>query len=75
MKKAAILSLFGGILHIADFIFFGIHSMKQELFYDFVWSFCSYTSSTSFVNILPLNVIYTVHYISSMSLLQYSVNL
>jgi hypothetical protein len=56
----AILSPFGGISQIDDLILFGIHSTKYDefLFYTF-----NIYSSTSFVDILPLNKAEAVKYL------------
>ena len=60
MKVTAILSPLGGISQTADFILFGIHSTKYELFFDLTFNICS---STSFVLILPLNIAAAVRYL------------
>merc|ERR1712002_863446 len=57
MKVAAILRPLGGISHTAVFTLFGIHSTKYELFLFWMLSICS---STSFMDILPLNTAATV---------------
>jgi hypothetical protein len=51
-KVTAILSPFGGISQIDDLILLGIHSTKYELFLFYTFNICS---STSLVDILPLN--------------------
>ena len=59
-KVTAIFKPFGGISQIDDLILFGIHSTKQDefLFYTF-----NIYSSTSFVDILPLNNADAVRYL------------
>ncbi len=59
-KVTAIFNPFGGISQIEDLILFGIHSTKYEefLFYTF-----NIYSSTSLVDILPLNKAEAVKYL------------
>jgi len=60
MKVTAILSPFGGISQIDDLMLFGIHSTKYEEFLFCTFNICS---STSFVDILPLNIAEAVRYL------------
>merc|ERR1712194_674116 len=60
MKVTDILRPFGGISQIEDLILFGIHSTKYEEFLFWTLSICS---STSLVNILPLNIAQAVRYL------------
>merc|ERR1719382_1494743 len=60
MKVVAILRPFGGISQTLDLMLFGIHSTKYELFLFCTLSICS---STSFMDILPLNTAATVRYL------------
>jgi len=60
MNVTAIFNPFGGISQIDDLMLFGIHSTKYDefLFYTF-----NIYSSTSFVDILPLNIADAVKYL------------
>jgi len=60
MNVTAIFNPFGGISQTADFMLFGIHSTKYELFLALTLSICS---STSLVLILPLNMAQQVKYL------------
>jgi len=51
---------FGGISQIPALMLFGIHSTKYELFLFYTFNICS---STSFVDILPLNMAAAVKYL------------
>merc|ERR1712013_231147 len=60
MKVAAIFKPLGGMSHTAVFTLLGIHSTKQLLFLFWMFNICS---STSFIDILPLNTAATVRYL------------
>jgi len=60
MNVTAIFNPFGGMSQTADFMLFGIHSTKYELFLALTLSICS---STSLVLILPLNMAEQVKYL------------
>lgn len=59
-KVTAIFRPLGGISQTADLILLGIHSIKYELF---LLETLSIYSSTSFVDILPLNMAEAVRYL------------
>merc|ERR1719169_213467 len=59
-KATAIFKPFGGISHTADLMLFGIHSTKYDEFLFCTFNICS---STSFVDILPLNNAQAVKYL------------
>jgi len=60
MKVTAILSPFGGISQMDDLMLLGIHSTKYEEFLFWTFNICS---STSLVDILPLNKAEAVRYL------------
>ncbi len=60
MKVTAILSPLGGISQIDDLILLGIHSTKYD---EFLFYTLSIYSSTSLVDILPLNIADAVRYL------------
>ncbi len=60
MKVTDILRPFGGISQMADLMLFGIHSTKYEEFLFWTFNICS---STSLVDILPLNIQQAVKYL------------
>jgi len=60
MKVTAIFNPFGGISQIDDLMLFGIHSTKYD---EFLFCTLSIYSSTSFVDILPLNIAEAVKYL------------
>merc|ERR1719465_70720 len=60
MKMDAIFSPLGGMSHTEDLMLFGIHSTKYEEFLFWTLSICS---STSLVDILPLNMAEAVRYL------------
>jgi len=59
-KVPAIFKPFGGISQMDDLILFGIHSTKYE---EFLFCTLSIYSSTSLVDILPLNMTEAVKYL------------
>lgn len=59
-KVTDILRPFGGISHTDDLMLFGIHSTKYDEFLFYIFSICS---STSFVDIFPLNIADAVRYL------------
>ena len=59
-KETAIFKPFGGISQIDDLMLFGIHSTKYEEFLFWTFNICS---STSLVDILPLNMAEAVRYL------------
>merc|ERR1711976_232086 len=59
-KHTAIFRPFGGMSHTPHFMLFGIHSMKYDEFLFWTFNICS---STSFVDILPLNMAEAVKYL------------
>merc|ERR1711957_21045 len=60
MKVTDIFNPFGGISQIDDLILFGIHLTKYEEFLFWTFNICS---STSLVDILPLNIQQAVKYL------------
>jgi len=60
MNVTDILSPFGGISQMEDLMLFGIHSTKYE---EFLFYTLSIYSSTSFDDILPLNMAEAVRYL------------